>query len=185
MIRKTDGKIKIDERDRGGKLFNFRPVTFCALFLALGVSLGVFVVAQGGAVWWIVAVLPLAFLTVFFSLPTSRWAKWCGILCAISAIGFLSFFGAATVFRSHTVYEGECVVTGVVEEKEKNLYGYSVLLDDISIDGNRESGKVISSSGTRVTSSYTISIIGCCLMVSVICAENFSRSTARAPPAGT
>lgn len=143
MIRKTDGKIKIDERDRGGKLFNFRPVTFCALFLALGVSLGVFVVAQGGAAWWIVAVLPLAFLTVFFSLPTSRWAQWCGILCAISAIGFLSFFGTATVFRSHTVYEGECVVTGVVEEKEKNLYGYSVLLDDISIDGNRERGKVI------------------------------------------
>ena len=40
-------------------------------------------------------------------------------------------------------------------------------------------------SGIRVTSSLTTSMSGCDMTALVTASENFSRSTARAPPAGT
>ncbi|MBQ9118375.1 MAG: ComEC/Rec2 family competence protein [Clostridia bacterium] len=131
------------QRNRDGKIFNFRPVTFCAVFLVLGVLFGYLIFVKGESPFWALFFLPLSFLFVFLSTPFMRGVKWIGILCLFATVGVFSFQGVLSRYVDKTDYDGTYTVSGVVVEKGGRQDGFTVVLEDLSIAGTPEKGKMV------------------------------------------
>ena len=132
-----------------GKFFNFRPVTFCAIFLALGGVFGLLVTTRAISPWWMLSLLPLAFLIAFLSLKWLPSLLATLVLCLCVGVGYTTFCDTVASFAQTNAYDGEYVVTGIVTEKEKSTDYFIVAIEELTIDGNPEKGRLIAYLPTR------------------------------------
>lgn len=125
------------------KRINFRPVLFFAFFLAFGAA------SAYGHIYleepYAKSVLAAIALGLLLSVLSGNLKNAPFILSAFLlafALGAVRFESEIEDYRGGRVHEGRCVVAGTVDEI--GLYGEFafVVLTDLSIDGNEESGKL-------------------------------------------
>lgn len=133
---------KQDNANVTGKIFNFRPVTFCALFLATGGLFAYLERMYGLSVYWAFGLLPIVWLLLFLS-GTKRYMIGLVAFTAAFLIGFSLFHATVENFISKRIYDGEYSAQGVVVEKSGYNQGYLVTLDGIYIDGKAENGRLV------------------------------------------
>ena len=128
------------------KLFNFRPVFFCAIFLALGVLFYFAHYFYALPVFWVLALFILSFIPVLFYKRKGAGMRAMGVIALLNVFFFLGFFGLFSQLEGFSSAEekvGDHHVRGYVVAIEKTSYGASMLLDSLSFDGERVDGKLI------------------------------------------
>lgn len=127
------------------KLFNFRPAFFAAVFLILGIVFAYYKILHGASAWWLILLLPVAIVPFFFSEGKEDAYKRLLALCLLAACfltGFILFRFQLYEYEDCTYYKGDYAVTGTVVEKFKGEQSVLVVLEDITIDGKGEKGKL-------------------------------------------
>ena len=130
----------------GGKLFNFRPAFFIAVFLGAGIAFAYCNRLYGVSAWWSLCLLPVVCIPFLFcrSLGRAKRILTAIILLAIFfCVGFFSFQSKVNDFFNAGVYSGDCKVVGRVIGKEKTENGWRLTLDGVYIDGTKENGKLV------------------------------------------
>lgn len=126
-----------------GRIFNFRPLFFSAVFLALGILFAYFQKINGVSAWWLCFLLPVCIAPFFFCKKKDRALLAILVLLLCFAIGNISFSIVFTNYQSTTVYDGEISIVGrVVDIGQKGEY-FALTLDSLFLDGNGESAKLI------------------------------------------
>ncbi|MBE5752219.1 MAG: ComEC family competence protein [Clostridiales bacterium] len=130
----------------GGKLFNFRPVFFIAVFLAIGIAFAYFYLLYGVSLWWSVCLLPVVCVPFFYCRSAIRAKRI--LLAAFTLviaffIGFSLFTARVNALLDAGIYDGEYVAVGRVVGKEKTDKGWRLTLEDVYIDGKEEDGQII------------------------------------------
>ena len=128
------------------KLFNFRPVFFCAIFLALGVLFYFAHYFYALPVFWVLALFILSFIPVLFYKRKGAGMRAMGVIALLNVFFVLGFFGLFSQLEGFSSAEekvGDHHVRGYVVAIEKTSYGASMLLDSLSFDGERVDGKLI------------------------------------------
>ena len=142
-----DTKEKRQQTDiAGGKLFNFRPVFFIAVFLATGIAFAYFHLLYGVSAWWSLCLLPITCAPFIFCRSIVRAKRILLAAFALTAaffIGFFLFAAKVNDFSDVGVYEGDYAVVGRVIGKEKTDNGWRLTLDDVYIDGRAEDNELI------------------------------------------
>lgn len=138
-------KVNGIAQPNGEKLFNFRPLLFVAVFMAMGVVFSFFHIFQDFSGVWLIALLPLAAVPALFSFPLYRWRT---ILLAIVLLCFSFFVGAFGFGMRIDRYadvtaKGECDFSGRVVEIWEGSETVGVVLDDITIEGKPHKYKLI------------------------------------------
>ncbi len=153
-----------EKRNRDGKLFNFRPVTICALFLTVGVLLSYAIIVLNLSLWILLFAVPCAALIAWCSLPFKKVLVWTLILLVASVIGGACFSYSIYAYRQYSIYDGDYAVLGRVVEKRDYDDGYAFLLEDVSVATKKEKGKLIAylpaSLGEKVRLSDEIEMFG-------------------------
>lgn len=129
----------------GGKLFNFRPFFFVAVFLCAGIAFGYFHIVRGYSKWWAAGLLSTTFLPFFTCRSFARAKRTLFAvlaLCTAFLIGFTLFSAKAKAFEKGGVYDGEHVVIGRVIARSKTDGGGRLQLGDLYIDGTEERGEM-------------------------------------------
>ncbi len=132
---------------RQRKLLNFRPAFFLAVFLCLGIAFGYAHYFNGVSALWLLCLFPLA-LTPFLlcGIGGEFWDKlllFC-LFCAVLLIGFFGFNLEAGSFFKGATGKGEGAVFGRVIEKREYTDGtVGLVLDNISVNGEEEKGRLI------------------------------------------
>jgi ComEC/Rec2-related protein len=145
MEKNTKDKI-VQMNIAGGKLFNFRPVFFVAIFLAVGIVFAYFYLFFDVSFWWSVCLLPVIFAPFLYCRSAIRAKR---ILLAVVAliiaffVGFSLFTAKAKAFSKTGVYDGNCTVVGRVVGKEKTDKGWRLTLDEVYIDGTEEKSQLV------------------------------------------
>ena len=123
------------------RFINFRPVLLSALFLIFGI---LFSYSQycGENAWWLLLVLAPPFFISFFAKKKLRATIYALVFCCCFFIGAGSFTLKMENYRDCGSYYGVYTVTGRVVETAKTDSGHKVLLSEVTIDGNTESGKL-------------------------------------------
>ena len=128
-------KEKIEEERVRNKLFNFRPVLFSAIFLAIGIYFG-FEKYKGVSVWWAMCLCPImAAASVFFSRGRERLSAV--FICVLLLIGsfFAGYFGINAKMDAYMQAQlpiGECYVRGTVTEKREYNTASGFILTDMT-----------------------------------------------------
>ncbi len=135
---------KIESVRAKEKLFNFRPVFFAAIFLCAGVLFGYGTVCFSLSPLWCIMIFPMAVGSICLrgkAVLRESICVWC-VLSACFLFGMLTFSAQISDFQSVTAYNREADVYGrVVGLIEYDGY-YALELDDLTIEGNRESGRL-------------------------------------------
>lgn len=136
---KNSEKISVD------KLFNFRPIFFTAIALCFGIVFGYLRKFYDVSAWWLCILSPIAVASFLFC-PTKKEivraaCTWLSMLVFFS-LGQTIFYRQTRNFENATAYNGEGYVVGRVTEKTEYDYIARLVLDDISVDGKREEGKL-------------------------------------------
>ena len=137
---------KMDMDIAGGKLFNFRPAFFIAVFLGTGIAFAYCNRLYDVSAWWSFLLLLIVCIPFLFCRSLVRAKR---ILLAIIVltiffcVGFFSFQVKANDFFNAGVYSGDCKVVGRVIGKEKTENGWRLTLDGVYIDGTKENGKLV------------------------------------------
>ena len=136
-----ENRVERKERNRDGKLFNFRPITIFALFVAVGVLLAYAIIVLKASPWILLIALPFALLIAGLSLPWKKGLIWTVILLVATLIGGASFSYSTHAYKQYSVYDGEYAVVGRVTEKHEYGDSYTLLLEDVSVAEKQEKGK--------------------------------------------
>lgn len=126
-------------------MFNFRFVLFAAIYLAIGVAFCFSFRFQGLSSAWLVCLLPLAAFPVFLSLPLDRWRAALvafSLLCVCFFVGFFGFTIQVSRYENVDV-SGEVYFSGRVVELREWNGSVGVVLDDVTIEGERQNCKLI------------------------------------------
>ncbi len=133
-----------NKKENGGiRVFNFRTLLFCALFLCLGILFSLGYVVYGLPLWLAFLIVPLTGLICLLSFTITQWRRICvsvGLLLISFILGAGCFAWQVKDFQSATVYNGEYAVFGKVVEKETDGRTCAVVLDNLSVDGERTKG---------------------------------------------
>lgn len=137
--------MKNSEKTSVDKLFNFRPIFFTAIALCFGIIFGYLRKFYGVSAWWLCILLPIA-VTSFLFCPTKKKVvraacMWLSMLVFFS-FGQTIFYRQTRNFENATAYQGTHYVIGRVTEKEEYTYVARVVLDELSVDGKDEEGKL-------------------------------------------
>lgn len=132
---------------RQRKLLNFRPAFFLALFLCLGIAFGYTHYFNGVSAWWILSLFPLAAAPVLLcAVGKEIWDKVI-LSCLLCAFFFVGFFGFTiemdNFYASHSGTNDGAVYGRVVEKREYPDGTVGLVLDRISIEGDKEKGKLV------------------------------------------
>ncbi len=127
------------------KLFNFRPLFFSAVSLALGVSFAYLRIFKDVSAWWGMVLLPFAVASFCFCKTKKR-----AVMTAVAVVWLtVSFCFGFAVFKNKTLdftdtrqYNQEAEIVGLVKEKTLTDYALVIVLDDLQIDGERQDGKL-------------------------------------------
>ncbi len=145
MKRALEGQTKNIRTEE--RLFNFRPALFAALFLCLGILTGYFCVIDGGSAWWAVCIVPALSPSFFLLKNKKRVAIGVTTLCVAFAVGLGSFAVAMKNYRAIPAFDGIVTVTGQVYQTERDGYGLTVFLRDVSVNEQRTEGKLVAHLG--------------------------------------
>ena len=127
----------------GIRVFNFRTLLFCALFLCLGILFSLGYVVYGLPFWLAFLVVPLMSIICLLSFTIAQWRRICvsvGLLLISFILGASCFAWQVKSFQSTTIYHGEYAVFGKVIEKETDGKTCAVVLDNLSVDGENTKG---------------------------------------------
>ena len=128
------------------RLFNFRPLFFSGASLALGVAFAYLRIFKDVSAWWSMVFLPFAAASFCFAkggrrvLMTAVVIVW---LAACFCFGFATFKNCVLDFTDTPQYGRQAVVVGQVKEKTLTDYTFSVVLEDVRIDGEKQDGNLV------------------------------------------
>ena len=128
------------------RLFNFRPIFFCAVFLCLGIVFAYGHLLLDASAWWLLCFLPLFAFPLLFLKDTKKMKKTvlAVLLLGVSfSIGGFAFYNQLSNFQSAPVYEGETYVVGKTVAMRKSGDYCVVSLEDFVIGGNAVDGQII------------------------------------------
>ena len=138
-------KERVAAQPSAGKLFNFRPVLFAAVFMTLGVGFAFFHVFGGLSAKWLLCLLPLAAFPVFLSLPMHRWKRAAialAMLCISFFIGLIGFIVQVNRYEDVTAFSG-CYFAGTIVEMREGKGTTALVLDELTVDGKAQKCKLI------------------------------------------
>ena len=143
----------------GGKLFNFRPVFFAALYLIFGVVFCFYCRFYGLSFAWLACLPILAAIPVFLSVSTAKRKKCVLALLSLCVCFFAGFFGFSIQVKRYekTTDFGECYFTGKVVEIHESYNKVGVVLDGVKIDGEKQNCKLIAYLPTAFGETITLS----------------------------
>ena len=143
----------------GGKLFNFRPVFFAALYLVFGVAFCFYYRFHGVSFAWLACLPILAAIPVFLSISIEKRKKCILALLSLCVCFFVGFFGLSMQVNRYenTKGFGECYFTGRVVEIHESYNKVGVVLDDLAIDGEKQNCKLIAYLPTAFGETVTLS----------------------------
>jgi len=131
------------ERDRD-KIFNFRPLLFGTIFMALGIVFCFHYYFNSLSPAWLLCLLPMTLVPLILCLSLKRLWKLLAtflVLCACFFIGFFGFLLQANRFKADVV--GEYYFSGRVVDMREMSYGTELVLDDLTVGGNHCKDKLI------------------------------------------
>ena len=125
------------------KFFNFRPCLFLAVFLWLGIVFAWWCLKNGVSAWWSVSVFGVS--PLLFAYFKRKRALWIGFALALSFIvGVFSYTVRADDFSNTQFYHSyDSILYGRVLNRTVDGETTCLLLDDLSIDGKAEKGKLV------------------------------------------
>lgn len=141
--KQKEQNIKTTARD---KIFNFRPVFFCAIFLCLGIFFAYLRIYYDVSAWWSFTLLPIGILAFCFFADKKRVfsvIKGVFVLFFSFLIGFLAFSNQADDFDDCPRYDGEYTVVGKVAERTEYEDLTKLVLTDLYVSENRVKGRLI------------------------------------------
>ncbi len=128
------------------RLFNFRPLFFSAVSLAIGIVFAYLHFFKDVSAWWSVALLPFAVASFCFCKGARRLAVTAVVilwLIACFCFGYSSFSNKILDFTDTRQYSGQADVVGNVEEKTLTEYTLTVVLENVRIDGEVQDGRLV------------------------------------------
>lgn len=141
------------------KLFHFRPVFFTGAFLSLGIWFYYVHTVYGVSVWWCFLLLftlaPLCFKPTKKRIREIRVASLIILLSFFA--GFFSFMLTHHLYTKAEIYNAPCTVYGKVVEISEDDDKFCVVLDKLTIDGERQNGRLIAYLSTPYTGDFTLS----------------------------
>lgn len=133
-------KEKTIERSSGGKLFNFRPALFFAIFFALGVFCAYLSKTGGNAT---LCLLASACLIPACLLLSKRFAALNAFLfAALFVAGFFAFSLQTECFENKDLPSGRYAITGYIVDKKEYSTISVLTVDDLAFGGKKKSGKI-------------------------------------------
>lgn len=133
------------EKTGRDKIFNFRPVFFCALFLCLGIFFAYLRICYGVSAWWILLCLPVVVTPFCFCENKKRIIPIVKGLLALFLsflVGFLAFSYQTDAFDDCPRYEGNLAVIGKVEERVEYDGLTKLVVSNLYVEENKTSGKL-------------------------------------------
>lgn len=127
----------VERNGVGRKLFNFRPVLFCALFFAWGIFCAYSRLLGNSVLLPSILAFSCAAIVPIVTGNARKTLLIFGVLALFFSGGRYAFDRQYAAF-SASFYRGECVVSGRVREIGENC----VFLSDLSVDKNKEEGKM-------------------------------------------
>lgn len=125
------------------KLFHFRPATFTAIFLCLGIFFAYLIALTGVSAWWLLLASPCV-ITPFFFRHDKLFIFAMLSLTLACFVGFLSFSLQIADFCKTKKFHGELYpVKGEICSVTKTQWGCEVLLQDLTIGSREEKGKLV------------------------------------------
>ena len=137
-----ENRVEQNTQSRDGKFFNFRPITLCALFVAIGVLLAFGIIVLDFSPWVLLLTIPCAGLFAWLSLPLRKALLWTIILAVVAVIGGACFSYSTYSYRQYPIYDGQYAVVGRVVEKHAYGDSYTLLLEDVTVAAKKENGKL-------------------------------------------
>ncbi len=126
-----------------GKIFNFRPAAFAAVFLCLGIFFAYGIFLKSVSAWWLLCILPLA-VTPFFFRRKKRAFLAVGVLILSFFVGFGLFsWQTARYADTQTYTKEEIPVAGQVVSVAQTDWGYKVILTDLTIGSTKADGQLV------------------------------------------
>lgn len=141
-------------RKAGGRLFNYRPTLFLALFLCLGIAFAYLRDTAGLSPWW--SVLPVAgALCLVKTFRKGAVAAVCLLLAF--CFGAASCFYALSSFREIEIAPKTYTVQGRVVERALGGEKYEVRLDGVKLDGRGVKGLFVAYLPAELAQSLQLS----------------------------
>ena len=145
---------------RIGKLFNFRPLFFTAVFLCFGIYFYYQYHFNGVSAVWLLLLLPIG-LTPFCFCRTriqARKTALAVLLLGVSfMVGFFGFFIQLTNYMSVQERTEKCYVRGHVAETREYASSFGVVLDGVIIGEEWVNGKLIAYLDTSYAENISLS----------------------------
>ena len=133
--------VKIEEKD---KLFNFRPLVFAAVFLALGILFAYYRTLYSLSFWWLCGFIPVAIIPFFLASKKEYARRLLALLMLVFcfACGFVGFRSQTYQYTACRFYSGVYTVTGTVVGKAVYEDGAKLVLEDVFIGENKVEGRL-------------------------------------------
>lgn len=142
------------ERSTDGKLINFRPALFFALFFALGVFCAYLQNTGGNAVLCLAVSACLVPLSLLLSKKRNMLLVL--LLVLLFGTGFYSYSSQIKRFENEDLLSGRYAITGYIVDKKEYTKNTALTVDDLAFGGKRREGKMTLFVGKEVGSKFEI-----------------------------
>ncbi len=135
-----------NEYEAEGRIFNFRPVLFTAIFLLFGIWFAYACVFDGVSFWWAFAVLPAMLILLFVCCIqwSLRRLLFTTLLLAVSFfIGVGALYFQVSDYRQAGAYQDNGTVLARVVNMEETDGYVRLTLDKATINGTEVDGRLI------------------------------------------
>ena len=129
------------------KIFNFRPIAFCAAVLCCGIFFAYAYCFYEVSLWLLALGVPVLGVPFFFC-ATKKARKQ--TLVALGAMGFafvvglLGFIGQTSAYQRAGVYDNApCTVVGTIDKISESDYSLRVVLSNVTIGNTNENGRLV------------------------------------------
>lgn len=143
LQKQEEQNTKTTARD---KVFNFRPVFFCAVFLCFGIFFAYLRIYYHVSAWWSFTLFPVGILAFCFFADKKKIFSVIKAVCVLFfsfLIGFLAFSYQADDFDDCPRYDGEYTVVGKVEERTEYEDFTKLVLTDLHVGEDKPKGRLI------------------------------------------
>lgn len=133
--------VKTEYGKPSGRILNFRPCFFTAVFLALGIVFADLTIVYAVPKWWGIVVPILTFGSYLLSRKRSVLVA-CAVLILAFTVGFFAYSEKATAFTSNPYIKKKTSVYGRVVSSCLLSEHAQMILDGVTVDGGRVDGKI-------------------------------------------
>ena len=131
------------ENQAEAKLFNFRPIFFCAVALCVGIVFGYYRYFHELSLWWLLALLPVVILSVAFARDKRLAVLAVAVLVIAFSLGNGLWSAQIRTYADVKGYDGEFTVRGRVVESSVSKSYCTLVLDEVKIGEKGEEGKLV------------------------------------------